>query len=127
MSKQEKIVCAAIKFAIQKEDYKGEKVVAGVDYKSIVDGGVLRYLTHPDATNIWKLGFFTNANRFVDAREAVIIASHANQIHELTRLYAEYFEANDKGTHSYAKEKFSAYMDKLEEYKERGLKPEDLY
>ena len=43
MDKQEKIVCAAVRFAIAKEDYNGIKVVTGVDYESIYNDGVLGY------------------------------------------------------------------------------------
>lgn len=79
MDKQEKIVCAAVRFTIPKGDYTGVKIVTGVSYKSIVEGGILDYLAHEE-TNIWQKGFVTNHNRFVDAKEAYRIALHANQI-----------------------------------------------
>ena len=79
MDKQEKIVCAAVRFAIAKEDYNGIKVVTGVDYESIYNDGVLGYLAREQYTNICQNGFITDKKRFVDPVEAQKIAIACGQ------------------------------------------------
>ena len=79
MDKQEKIVCAAVKVARVKSDYKGVKIVTGVDYQSIYNDGVLSYLANDQDTNIWQNGFITDKNRFVDSVEAQQIAIACGQ------------------------------------------------
>ena len=128
MDTQEKIVCAAVKVARVKSDYKGVKIVIGVDYQSIYNDGVLSYLANDQDTNIWQNGFITSKNRFVDAKEAMRIAVEENQIEAIRKAFDAIPNFHDKGIDSHEfGEAANAAIDIRDEYLARGLKPEDLY
>lgn len=80
MTKQERIVCAAVKVVVTKEDYSGTHIFKGLSYEDIYDDGILRYVAHPSFTNIFRNGFITNHNRFVDPKNAFVIAVNAQQV-----------------------------------------------
>lgn len=85
MSKQERVVCAAVKVSIVKDGYEGSRVVKGIDYKSIHQDGLLSEITHPTYCNVFISGFITNKNRFVDPVEATEIAYNARQLSRTLR------------------------------------------
>lgn len=118
MTKQERIVCAAVRSWIGDE----EKVELFVRYPE-------KYLSNNAQIGLvgYEKGFITNQDRFIRPDEAVEIASNAHQIKELSKLYGEYFKINDIGSHADARAAFKKYMDAVQLKKSEGLKPEDLY
>lgn len=87
MIKQEKIVCAAVKVYITNNNYSEPVVVAGVDYQTINASGLVSAVAHPTYCNMNHLGFITNENRFVDAKEALKITGWGNQLRFKDRKY----------------------------------------
>lgn len=79
MSKQERVVCAAVKVCITNDNYSEPVVVAGIDYQAINNSGLLSAVGHPTYCNMNHLGFITNKNRFVGAKEAMKIAIKSGQ------------------------------------------------
>lgn len=76
MDKQEKIVCAAVKF----EYMIHSEVVMCLDYN---DNRVQDHISNDMAYGVIgerTNGFITNKNRFVDAKNAFVIAVNAGQI-----------------------------------------------
>lgn len=88
MSKQEKIVCAAVEvYVIPIENWYASpfthifKVVNHKDYKEEEIYSYLEILDEP------VFGFITNKNRFVDAEEALKITGWGNQLRFKDRKY----------------------------------------
>lgn len=80
MSKKERVVCAAVKVYITNDNYSEPVVVAGIDYQSINNSGLVSAVAHPTYCNMNRLGFVTNKNRFVDPAEALRIALDSRQL-----------------------------------------------
>lgn len=87
MSKQEKIVCAAIKVLIARDGYNGSRIVKGVDYMSILEDKIIFEITDHYCGSVLNYGFVTNKNRFVDPREALEISGLGNQLKFKDRKY----------------------------------------
>lgn len=87
MSKQEKIVCAAIYVMSVKDRYTGSRVVKGVDYESIMEDGILSEIAHQTYCDMFIQGFITNKNRFVNPKEALEISGLGNQLRFKDRKY----------------------------------------
>lgn len=73
MDKQEKIVCAAVKEVVGIERVVATYITLYVDYPCWVKDG-----SH--GGSIFTKGFMTNKNRFVDAKNAFVIAVNAQQV-----------------------------------------------
>lgn len=140
MDKQEKILTQGIKFIVRDNSSKNEFEEGFTNHVPFIldvneiqirlfresiqaenDHGADLEIIREDT------GFITSKNRFVDPIEAVDIANNAHQIKEFARLYGEYFKINDTGSHKDAKNAFKKYMDRVDEKRADGLKPEDLY
>lgn len=127
MSKQEKIVCAAVKVCITNDNYSEPVVVAGIDYQAINNSGLLSAVEHPTYCNMNHLGFITNKNRFVDPVEAMRIAVKAEQVGGILWKKVEARMLNDCGFIDRSKVKRKAIDETIKNYLELPLRPEDLY
>lgn len=123
-NKQERIVCAAIKVSLVKDGYQGINIVTGVDYKSIVEGGLISEISHPTYCNIFIRGFITNKNRFVDPKEAADIALEFDQVISVNKLWDAFGQAQEEVEKDLLQEKI---YQKGSQILQEGLKPEDLY
>jgi len=87
VSKQEKIVCAAIKTVGTNGESERSLISIGVDYHFIQEqeGYESFYDTETVLTEV--RGFITSRNRFVDPREALEISGLGNQLRFKDRKY----------------------------------------
>lgn len=140
MTKQERIVCAAVKaYVIPHENWYAEpfyhvfKVINHEDYK---EEHIYRYLevfVNPAPV----FGFFTSKNRFVDAKEAMEIAVKSGQYPEKSdeTLTCEITLGAvlrlPKSNRCRRKENVKGWISRLRYSRKqddlRELKPEDLY
>ena len=127
MSKQEKIVCAAIYVMSVKDGYEGTHIVKGVNYEEINKDGLLSEISHPTFCNAFISGFITNKNRFVDPVEAMRIAVKAEQVGGILWKKVEARMLNDCGFIDRSKVKRKAIDETIKNYLEFPLRPEDLY
>lgn len=85
MSKQEKVVCAAIKIEWFDGYRKGSTEFLGIDYKIIRTDAVYEMFFDDYKFLSEVMGFITNKNRFVDPVEATEIAYNARQLSRTLR------------------------------------------
>lgn len=143
MNKQEKVVCTAIYVMNVRDDYKGTRIVKGVNYEDIRGDGLVSEISHPIHCNMLINGFATNKNRFVDSKEAKKISVYNDNrvdygiYKEMERLRKEIAKANNKRNRgdlsvelslNILMNKYSELEAKLNEFRSRDyLLPEDLY
>lgn len=123
MSKQERVVCAAVElYVIPVENWYASpfthvfKVVNHEDYKEEELYSYLEILDEP------VFGFITNKNRFVDPKEAMEI--HLNTIMQLEKPF---IELGDMGRRMLGIESIDEWNRIKEFYSRDHLLPEDLY
>ena len=87
MSKQEKIVCAAIAVYSVKDGYSGTKIIKGINYESIIEDGLISEISHPTHQNIFIRGFVTNKNNFVNPKDSLRMSGLKNQLRFKDRDY----------------------------------------
>lgn len=127
MSKQEKIVCAAIYVMSVKDGYEGTHIVKGVNYEEINKDGLLSEISHPTFCNMFIRGFVTNKNRFVDPVKAMKIAIEARQFEYLVFKDLEVRLLKQQKFDTQAKISERLVKEWIDIVSERGLEPEDLY
>lgn len=132
MSKQERIVCAAIRLSyLFVGDWStGTKnrhyhIVCGVTYDSIRNSSLFqeRRFNYSDGFESTE-GFVTSEDRFVDAKEAAHIALDHDQIDEVNRLWDLFSRQESESGKSKQQE---IIYEKTSLILRDGLKPEDLY
>lgn len=136
MSKQEKIVCAAVEIRVFNDvvEMCSTVVVPCVDHDD-GDPSVTIDKLNPLLAEMWTLGrlevlnkgFITNKNRFVDPVEAMKIAVEADQVGGIFWQKVEARMLNDCGFIDRSKVKRKAIDETIKNYLEFPLKPEDLY
>lgn len=130
MSKQEKIVCAALRVTWTGVlNLEHDMVLCGPHYEFIRRNGLymnLKYGEFQETVNHEK-GFITNKNRFVDPVEAMGIAVKAEQVGGILWKKVEARMLNDCGFIDRSKVKGKAIDETIKSYLEFPLKPEDLY
>ncbi len=127
MSKQEKIVCAAVEFEV--DSGKDTIMCLGYDNDPRVENHrfhLADYSLNEDESYNETLGFITNRGRFVDPKEAMSIAINNNQIRELSNLYTRWIEWQLVGDERW-KDVHECWREMRDKLENRELKPEDLY
>lgn len=118
MSKQEKIVCAAVR--VWAGDDENIELFVNYPAKYLTGNAQIGYAGY-------QKGFITNKNRFADPVEAMKIAVEADQVGGILWKKVEARMLNDCGFIDRSKVKGKAIDETIKSYLEFPLKPEDLY